>query len=68
MNTHGKMGKESVQRQGVAVGEPVWVQCEGFRCLAYLDDRGDWRALFDNTKLTDVIRVLSIPKGSNHEN
>jgi hypothetical protein len=57
MNTsQGKVDKE-----GVAVGEPVWVQCEGFRCLAYLNHRGEWRALSDNAKLTDVIKVLRSP-------
>ena len=58
------MGKERVQKQGVAVGEPVWVQCEGFRCLAYLNHRGEWRAYSNNAKLPDTVEVLSVSSGS----
>ncbi len=65
MNTHGgKMGTERVQKQGVAVGEPVWVQCEGFRCLAYLNHRGEWRVFSNNAKLPDTVKVLNSPAGN----
>lgn len=62
MNTsQGKVDKDHVQTKEVAVGEPVWVQCEDFRCLAYLTHRGEWRAYSDNAKLPDTVKVLSIP-------
>lgn len=62
MNTpFEKVEEDSVQTQRVAAGKPVWVQCEGYRCLAYLNHRGEWRALANNAKLTDVVRVLSDP-------
>jgi hypothetical protein len=41
------------------VGENVMVQCEGFRCMAYLDAEGKWRATYSNELLPKVIRVLS---------
>ena len=65
MNTRrGEMGREHVQTKGVGVGEPVWVQCEGFRCLAYLNHKGEWRVYSDNAKLPDTVKVLSMPPGS----
>lgn len=62
MNTGGaKADKVRVQTDRIVVGEPVWVQCEGFRCLAYLNERGEWRAFSNNAKLTDVVKVLDVP-------
>jgi hypothetical protein len=57
------MDKQSSQKKEVKVevGEPIWVQCEGYRCLAYLNQRGEWRAYFDNSKLPDTIKVLGNP-------
>lgn len=55
----GDRDKERVQTERVAIGEPVWVQCDGFRCLAYLDHRGEWRTFCTNAILTDVVKVLS---------
>lgn len=36
----------------------VIVQCEGFRCLAYMDEKGRWRNLYDNSKLRGVIKIV----------
>jgi len=36
----------------------VWVQCNGFRCLAYRENDGNWRTAYGNKKLTDVVRVI----------
>lgn len=59
MNTRQReLDEKSVQTQRVAIGEPVWVQCDGFRCLAYLSQRGEWRTYADNAKLTNVIKIL----------
>jgi len=37
---------------------PVWVQCEGYRCLAYLDDTGKWINFYTGKKLTDFIEII----------
>ena len=67
VNTHEEnMDEERVQTKGVAVGEPVWVQCDGFRCLACLNHRGEWRAYSNNAKLPGTVKVLSIPSGKRH--
>ena len=34
------------------------VQCEGFRCMAYLDDSGKWRSFFGDKELTGFVSVL----------
>jgi len=39
---------------------PVWVQCPGFRCLAYLDEDGKWRTVFNNEILTRVLVICDI--------
>jgi hypothetical protein len=44
-------------------GEPVWVQCEGFRCLAFQDKQGVWRAFYDRSKLPGPVKVIPNPHG-----
>lgn len=39
-------------------GEHVVVRCEKFRCLAYLDPKGRWRAVHDGAELPEVLEVL----------
>lgn len=39
--------------------EPVWVQCEGFRCLAVRDHHGQWRTLSDNTPLSGEVKPIN---------
>jgi hypothetical protein len=39
-------------------GEIAWVQCIGYRCLAYRDKNGKWRRLYDNEVLLDVVREI----------
>jgi DNA-binding NtrC family response regulator len=41
-------------------GEPVLVQCDGFRCLAYLDPEGKWREYKNSKELPDVIEWFEI--------
>ena len=38
--------------------ELVWVQCEGYRCMAYLDPKGNWVSFSTRKVLTDVVRVI----------
>jgi hypothetical protein len=40
------------------VGEPVWVRCDGYRTMAFLDDKGKWRNLVTREELTGVVQVI----------
>lgn len=40
------------------VGEPVWVQCSGFRIMAYRDEDGAWRILSSGKKLDGKVEVI----------
>ena len=40
------------------VGLNVWVQCEGFRCLAYRTKDGKWMTAIGNKEVKDVIHVV----------
>jgi hypothetical protein len=42
-------------------GEPVWVQCDGYRCLAFQDKKGKWWSFYDRSNLPGVIKILSTP-------
>jgi hypothetical protein len=35
------------------------VQFEGFRCMAYLDESGKWRALYGGKELTGFLQIVS---------
>ena len=43
------------KRSGLDV---VWVQCEGYRCMAYLDAKGQWVSFPTRKVLDDVVRVI----------
>jgi hypothetical protein len=36
----------------------AWVQCKGFRCLAYPDATGQWINFYTGKKLTDFVKVI----------
>jgi hypothetical protein len=36
----------------------VWVQCKGYRCLAYLDSTGKWINFYTGEILTDFVKVI----------
>jgi hypothetical protein len=38
-------------------GEPVWVRCEGYRTMAYLDSNGVWRSAATDKELNEVVGV-----------
>ena len=40
------------------VGEPVWVQCDGFRTKAFRDKAGVWRTLARQEVLEGVVKVI----------
>ena len=51
-------GKEGPGKERLApVGQPVWVECGGYRTLAYLDAKGVWRTVAKNEEVK-VTRVL----------
>jgi hypothetical protein len=37
--------------------KPVWVQCPGFRCLAYRDGQGTWRSFFNGDVLSNAVLI-----------
>jgi len=59
--SHERSGGAKVRKKKLRDGEPVWVQCEGFRCLAFLDKQGQWRAFYDRSALPRVLKVLNNP-------
>jgi hypothetical protein len=44
------------------INGPVWVQCDGYRCLAVLDRNGTWKSFFDGKELTDFVNVCAAQK------
>ena len=36
----------------------VWVQCKGYRCLAYADATGRWVNFYTGKALTDFVDVI----------
>jgi len=36
----------------------VWVQCKGYRCMAYSNPAGQWVSFYTGQVLTDAIEVL----------
>jgi hypothetical protein len=36
----------------------VWVQCKGYRCMAYSDATGEWINFYTGQKITDFIEVV----------
>ena len=36
----------------------VWVQCKGYRCLAFTDKCGKWINFYTGEKLTDFVAVI----------
>ena len=40
------------------LGLPVQVQCEGFKCMAYLDKQGRWIDFFSHEPLPKVLGVV----------
>ena len=45
------------------VGEPVWVQCKGFRTKAFRDKAGVWRTLARQEVLEGVVKVIEETEG-----
>ena len=58
-----KKGVSSVPGSGLEeerppVGEPVWLQFDGFRTMAVRDDRGLWREFATGRELKGDFKIL----------
>jgi hypothetical protein len=42
--------------------KPVWVKCDGFRCLAIMDNNGKWKTVFGGKELPGNIEVVDLPE------
>ena len=52
-STKNKYGPQPIQ------GVPVQVQCDGYKCMAYLDREGRWVDLFNRQFVPRVLGVVS---------
>ena len=57
---NGNLAGQFVQKNQPPLNEPVWVKCEGYRCLAVLDFEGKWRTYINGAPLQGVIEVLLV--------
>jgi hypothetical protein len=55
---HSEPGKDNAGKPMRAGPDLVWVQCEGYRCMAYLDVKGKWVSFPTRKVLTDFVRVI----------
>jgi hypothetical protein len=49
---------EETESELPPVGLNVWVQCEGYRCLAYRTKDGKWMTAIGHKEVKNVIRVV----------
>jgi hypothetical protein len=55
---HSKPDTENDAKPMRAGLDLVWVQCDGYRCMAYLDAKGKWLSFPARKVLNDVVRVI----------
>ena len=58
-NTHG-VERDSAEGEVLRPGTRALVQCEGFRCLAYLDEQGTWRENERDEPLPKILKIVEI--------
>jgi hypothetical protein len=46
-----------------AANQVVWVQCEGYRTLAYRDEQGTWKTFAGGRELEGPVKVLGTELG-----
>ena len=39
-------------------GDLVWVQCKEYRCLAFLDNKGNWINFYTGEIVDDFVKVV----------
>jgi hypothetical protein len=42
------------------INQQYWVQCDGYRCLAIMDDAGKWESVSTRKEVTGVIKVYPV--------
>jgi hypothetical protein len=47
------------KNEGPNHGNLVWVQCREYRCLAYLNNKGNWINFYNGEKLNDFVKVIA---------
>jgi hypothetical protein len=54
--------KKEQPRYGLlpALGVPVQVQCDGFKCMAFRDKQGNWKDFFTRESLPGVLGVVMV--------
>jgi hypothetical protein len=55
----GQSEEMAVPKKQPRIGEPVWVQCDGGRCLATLGADGKWKTFYNGKPLHGVIKWLA---------
>jgi hypothetical protein len=56
MVTNAEQNKAQMEIDFPPVGMAVIVQCEGFRCIAYRTEGGQWKSLYGNEILKNVVQ------------
>jgi len=49
---------DETRKQPITHVDLVWVQCKGFRCLAYTDPNGQWINFYTGKRLPDFPEVI----------
>jgi len=39
------------------VEKPYWVQCQNYRCLAFVNKQGVWKSLSTGKEVTGIVKV-----------
>ncbi len=55
---NGAAGKVQPPEKAPLSGRMVWVQCKGYRCLAFRDEQDRWVNFYNGERLTDFVRVI----------
>jgi hypothetical protein len=60
MKSGGQSNRKNKRTSGLAETGLVlvWVQCKGYRCLAYSDANGKWINFYTGKKLTDFVKII----------
>jgi len=62
-NPAQKTDPQEAREGELPVHVPVWVQCDGYRCKAFKNRKGEWLSYPSKRPLYDVVRVLGDLEG-----
>jgi hypothetical protein len=51
------------KRRLIRLGKRAIVQCDGYRCLAYVDGEGKWRNVADDLLVPKVSEIVEVVLG-----